>query len=292
MRASDRDSRSWGSALTWTGIIQIALLAGVTWWRVELPIVPPVREEVLVALDLRQGESLRGDLEDLPEPAEKPEPIVQTPEPDRPEPEPRPEPQPLPERVPEPESAEDPVPVAGLPVPRPLPRVVAPVALPIANEMAEPDALPLVPGRSAAIPEALAGLLRPPDPGPSGSTRRPTRIGRAPSIRLPDLPEAETAVASRDPQPAFLLEGPAAHRRIVSRVIPRFPPGVRRSGRVRLRFVVRPDGIVGDIVPEVRIDPVFEEAAIRALREWRFEPEAERRDRGAVTFVFELIREG
>ena len=74
------------------------------------------------------------------------------------------------------------------------------------------------------------------------------------------------------PRPAVIDETPP---KIIHDVAPEYPLSAMRrglSGRVRVEFTVRPDGGVADVsVVASTPDGVFEEAAIAAARQWRFE---------------------
>lgn len=61
-------------------------------------------------------------------------------------------------------------------------------------------------------------------------------------------------------------------RRIYSFNIPSYPAGVQKEADIRLRFTILPDGTVGTIIPQTKADTKLENAAINALRQWRFEP--------------------
>ncbi len=61
-------------------------------------------------------------------------------------------------------------------------------------------------------------------------------------------------------------------RRIYSFNIPSYPEGVQKEVDIRLRFTILPDGTVGTIIPQTKADTKLENAAINALRQWRFEP--------------------
>lgn len=70
--------------------------------------------------------------------------------------------------------------------------------------------------------------------------------------------------AARDAGPA-LLAGPPAE----------YPPKLLRdrlTGEVRLRFTIRPDGALDDIAVVNSTDPEFSDAAVAAVRQWRFVP--------------------
>ena len=76
---------------------------------------------------------------------------------------------------------------------------------------------------------------------------------------------------------------------VVRKVIPSAPETLTRSTIVKLRFVVSSQGDVVDVRPIVRGAPEAENAAIRALRQWRFRPQ--RSDSvliGVITFRFDV----
>jgi periplasmic protein TonB len=73
----------------------------------------------------------------------------------------------------------------------------------------------------------------------------------------------------------FELEDLTRVPRPIRRVAPTYPPELRRArieGTVYLMFVVRIDGTTSNIVATQSDNPLFEEAAIRAVRRWEFEP--------------------
>lgn len=61
-------------------------------------------------------------------------------------------------------------------------------------------------------------------------------------------------------------------RKIYSYNIPSYPEGVQKEIGIRLKFSILPDGTVGTIIPITKADTKLENAAINALRQWRFEP--------------------
>lgn len=64
---------------------------------------------------------------------------------------------------------------------------------------------------------------------------------------------------------------------IVERQRPNYPRSMAENGRpgwAYLYFEIRPDGRVGDIVSIAATDPRFARSAIRAVRKWRFNPDA------------------
>ncbi len=61
-------------------------------------------------------------------------------------------------------------------------------------------------------------------------------------------------------------------RRRTSGVLPVFPKGERVSASVKLGVVVRPDGHLKTVSAVQKSGRKFEEAAVRGIRTWRFEP--------------------
>ena len=66
--------------------------------------------------------------------------------------------------------------------------------------------------------------------------------------------------------------GGRGQRRIYSFSLPEYPVGVNKAIDIRLRFTILPDGTVGNIFPLIKADTRLEDAAIKSLRQWRFEP--------------------
>jgi len=81
---------------------------------------------------------------------------------------------------------------------------------------------------------------------------------------------------------AALAEDPGAQssRKLVNRVTPAYPPlakQVHAQGSVRLLAVVQPDGHVKSV--DVRGgNPVLVDAAVSAVKQWKYEPSAHETD--------------
>jgi len=86
--------------------------------------------------------------------------------------------------------------------------------------------------------------------------------------------------------------GGTGSRRLLSGRLPQYPDGTDKQMAVILKFAVRPDGSVDQILPSRRVDELLERAAISALRTWRFDPlpvqVAQSSQLGKVTFNFKL----
>ncbi len=90
----------------------------------------------------------------------------------------------------------------------------------------------------------------------------------------------------------FLIEGEAADRTVIHRVLPQYPPGLVREATVKISFTVLPSGVIARAVPILKGDAELEKIALEAFRQWRFNPlprDAEQRpQQGVITFRFVL----
>lgn len=61
-------------------------------------------------------------------------------------------------------------------------------------------------------------------------------------------------------------------RKILRWEKPKFPPGVQKEVDIKIKFTILPDGSVVSPVPLIKADTQLEDAAIQALKTWKFEP--------------------
>lgn len=61
-------------------------------------------------------------------------------------------------------------------------------------------------------------------------------------------------------------------RRKISGELPKYPQGAAVSAQVRILTIVLPDGTVRSVQPEQKANRLLEEAAMKAVRFWKFEP--------------------
>ncbi|MFP4369064.1 MAG: energy transducer TonB [Candidatus Kapaibacterium sp.] len=64
--------------------------------------------------------------------------------------------------------------------------------------------------------------------------------------------------------------GGGGNRTVLYKKVPKFPDGVSRSAKIKIRFTVLADGTVAQMVPLQKADPRLEKAAMEALKQWRF----------------------
>lgn len=90
----------------------------------------------------------------------------------------------------------------------------------------------------------------------------------------------------------YTIEGDASKRRILTQVLPEYPPGLQREAVVKIRFFVQPDGRIGTMIPVQKGDPQLEALTMKAMRQWRFnalpEDKEQRTVEGIITFVYKL----
>ncbi len=106
----------------------------------------------------------------------------------------------------------------------------------------------------------------------------------------PSLVERDGVKPGDSNQP-FTIEGDAAKRTLVKKVIPQYPPGLQKEATVKIRVFVLPNGEIGQMLPVLKGDSVLEEITLKSLREWKFNPLPPGENKtvqGIVTFRYEL----
>jgi len=96
----------------------------------------------------------------------------------------------------------------------------------------------------------------------------------------------------REVTQSFKIEGEAAKRDILFKVIPQYPSGLQKEAVVKIQFTVLPNGLVGEMRPLLRSDGTLERLSLDALRQWRFNPlspdEPQVPVKGVITFRYLL----
>jgi TonB family protein len=83
--------------------------------------------------------------------------------------------------------------------------------------------------------------------------------------------------------------GGGGNRIVLMKKPPKFPRGVNLSGEIRIKFRVQPDGTVSRMVILKKTDPALENAALEALKQWRFNPIKDSVEmEGIIPFRFKL----
>ncbi len=83
--------------------------------------------------------------------------------------------------------------------------------------------------------------------------------------------------------------GGGGNRTVLYKKLPQYPKGVNTSAEIKIRFTVSRDGTVISMVPLQKGDPALEQAAMKALKQWRFNPlQDDKTMYGIITFTFRL----
>ena len=184
------------------------------------------------------------------------------------------------------------------------PQPSQPVVLPRRTQTdLSPDAIP-VPRAEKLNP--AEGTVAPPEPKPSLKTGEresiPSRAegekgtGAAARGTLPDGSPGEGAsltggsIGAGAPYTIEWTQG--GTRKLQSGELPAYPPGVAVQAQVKLLTTVRPDGSVSAVQPYQKADRRLEEAAIKQVRLWRFDPlradQPQVDQTCVITFLFRL----
>jgi protein TonB len=138
--------------------------------------------------------------------------------------------------------------------------------------------------------EMQVQFLKPPPPPPP-KVEKPKPKPQAKKIPMPD-PTPTEPEPEPEPEPPPMVESPPVQAPpppptgpvrvapgqgpgLVKRVEPQYPPALqaaRIQGEVVLDAVIHKDGSVGEIKVLQAANPMFERAAVDALKEWRYTP--------------------
>ncbi len=90
----------------------------------------------------------------------------------------------------------------------------------------------------------------------------------------------------------FSITGALSERKILTKVLPKYPPGYEERTDVEVRITVMPKGGVRKLMLLKTGGAVFDNITLEALREWKWEPlppNAKQTDQeGIITFFYEL----
>jgi protein TonB len=123
-------------------------------------------------------------------------------------------------------------------------------------------------------------------PTPTGTTgARPTPTPRpaskAPAVVTPTQMPASIAEAPASEQGSGGAQGGAPVRmsigqlQLIKKVEPIYPPlmlAAKQQGTVVLDAIIQPDGTIGDIRVLQPLSPLFDRAAIAAVKQWQYTP--------------------
>ncbi len=87
----------------------------------------------------------------------------------------------------------------------------------------------------------------------------------------------------------YQLEGEVTNRKIISQVLPKYPKGLKKNAKVKLRFTLSPQGVISNIIIVKRADPLLEKASKQSLLKWKFNPILSKKNQiGFITFVYQI----
>lgn len=180
--------------------------------------------------------------------------------------------QPAPAPAPAAKKPAAPAPVAAAPRP-------APSAAPTPSTAPAPTA-------AAAVPAPVAAAQPAPEPEPD---RTPVVLAAATPTPPPAAPMAAAAQVAEPPPKPVVQEEPEEPLKLLSKVDPTLPrqmqQGSFRNGFAQVQFTVAPDGSVQQVSVIKASHSRLGNAAIEAVRQWRFAPIRKARD-AAVEVAF------
>lgn len=90
----------------------------------------------------------------------------------------------------------------------------------------------------------------------------------------------------------YKIEGEAADRTIIMKVIPQYPSNIHQEATVKIRFTVLPNGLIGEMIPIIKSHPLMEKITLEAFKQWRFNalpPQVPQiPEQGTITFKYLL----
>ncbi len=186
------------------------------------------------------------------------------------------------------EQPAEPSDVVTLPV-RPMPEEEPPLRVPD-----QPKQVPQEPAKTVLEPVASQDRAEQAEvkPIPTNVEQRST-VQEAEGLAPSDKPLPTTTISSDVPsQGPYQIEGQAAGRTVIYKVIPEYPPDRQVMATIKISFTVLPNGNVGEMIPMIKSDALLEKITLDALRQWKFNPlpadVPQRVERGVITFRYLL----
>jgi TonB family protein len=86
---------------------------------------------------------------------------------------------------------------------------------------------------------------------------------------------------------AYNITGDVVNRKLITSVLPEYPPGVMKNGSITMEFTVARNGTVQNIQIVRGSEPEFSTISVEALRKWTFNI-ADSEHTGRITFNFTI----
>lgn len=154
-------------------------------------------------------------------------------------------------------------------IPKPAPPVAKPVPRPVIKSVPTPRPKP----KPVVKPRVETPPVADSTPGvPTAAAESSPPVAAAPALPEPSAPPAPPA----PPAQTLAITPPRFNAAYLNNPPPVYPVMARRlgeEGKVMLRVYVTPEGTAGEVrVQSSSGSPMFDEAAIEAVRQWRFVP--------------------
>jgi TonB family protein len=122
-------------------------------------------------------------------------------------------------------------------------------------------------------------------PAPAGTSSAPKPVTTPRQVNLASTPKAtppeavsnESTGAAQDTagstQGGGLVRMSAGQIQLLKKVDPIYPPvmlAAHRTGTVVLDAIINPDGSIGDVMVLQSLGPLFDRAAVQAVKQWRY----------------------
>jgi TonB family protein len=137
---------------------------------------------------------------------------------------------------------------------------------------------------------ALAGCATSPGGDPL-ETERVNQIMRAPARTENETPAQRDLREAREQafgEKIGLLSTQDAYEppRLIRNIAPIYPPAAGKAGHVNVGVIIDPTGRIKDARVISSTDPVFEAAALAAVKQWRFTPGRKDGQPISMSFIF------
>ncbi len=87
----------------------------------------------------------------------------------------------------------------------------------------------------------------------------------------------------------YRLEGDILERKIIKKVVPKYPAGQQKNTEVKIQFDVLKDGSVSNMMVVKKSDPIFDKTSLETLQQWKFNSRPiNKKQTGFITFVYRL----
>ncbi len=105
-------------------------------------------------------------------------------------------------------------------------------------------------------------------------------------------PDAMTDMGDVEMESPYKIEGQAALRNVLFKILPEYPRNLQQEAVVKIRFTVLPNGTIGEMIPILKGSTTLENITMEAFKQWRFSPlptnVPQVTEQGTITFRYIL----